>query len=200
MTLPVMVDLFSGLGGASQAMKDRGWTVVRVDIEERFNPDIRCDVRDARLIDLLPCPVELLWASPPYVDFSVIRRLPSRRLHRPPDMSCVRAVEEIVRVVRPRFWILENAAGLEAQFGAARQRFRWHYLWGEFPLVLSDTKSDKGAKWRIGDHGRSRHGLPGWMIPALRAKIPYQLSLAVAQTIENALRESTWAWVERLRE
>lgn len=43
--MPVMLDLFSGLGGASQVMVERGWKVIRVDIESRFKPDIVADVR-----------------------------------------------------------------------------------------------------------------------------------------------------------
>jgi hypothetical protein len=121
------------------------------------------------------------------VDFSVIRRLPSRRLRRPPNLDLVRATLRLVEELRPRFWILENAAGLEKEIGPARQRFRWVYLWGNFPLILSDRNSDKGAKWRIGEYGRYGRGLPRWMIPALRAKIPYQLSLAVALSIERSL-------------
>ncbi|HLW72145.1 MAG TPA: hypothetical protein VKS22_16165 [Candidatus Binataceae bacterium] len=34
------LDLCSGLGGASQPAKDRGWKVIRVDIDPRFKPDI----------------------------------------------------------------------------------------------------------------------------------------------------------------
>jgi site-specific DNA-cytosine methylase len=185
-----MLDLFSGLGGASQAMKDRNWEVVTVDNDPRFNTDIQCDVRNPALLDILPHKsFDLVWASPPCVDFSVIRRLPARRLHRPPDMSCVEATLRIIHALNPCFWIMENAAGLEKELGPARQRFRWHYLWGEFPLILSDTKSDKGAKWRIGEHGRYGRGIPKWMVPALRAKIPYQLSLAVATSIERRLVE-----------
>jgi site-specific DNA-cytosine methylase len=188
-----MLDLFSGLGGASQAMKDRGWEVTTVDIDPKFLPDIVADVRYLTRLDVFSRgPFDLVWASPPCVDFSVIRRLPARRLNRSPDMSCIIATLRFMQAINPRFWILENAAGLEKELGPARQRFRWHYLWGEFPLILSDTKSDKGAKWRIGEHGRYGRGIPKWMVPALRAKIPYQLSLAVAEVCERrlALEES----------
>ena len=35
----LMVDLFSGLKGASQYALDQGWEVVTVDIEDNFQPD-----------------------------------------------------------------------------------------------------------------------------------------------------------------
>ena len=34
----LMLDLCCGLGGASRAMRERGWEVVTVDIVPEFNP------------------------------------------------------------------------------------------------------------------------------------------------------------------
>jgi hypothetical protein len=58
----VWLDLCSGLGGASQPALDRGWRVIRVDIDPRFKPDI---VADVRALPLKPFHVDVLWASPP---------------------------------------------------------------------------------------------------------------------------------------
>jgi hypothetical protein len=41
----IWLDLCSGLGGASQPALDRGWKVIRVDIDPRFKPVIVADVR-----------------------------------------------------------------------------------------------------------------------------------------------------------
>ena len=67
-----MVDLCSGLGGASQTMVDNGWEVVRFD----NNPLLK-DVPHTRLHDIMKMPkfeaddVDLIWASPPCVEFSL---------------------------------------------------------------------------------------------------------------------------------
>ena len=45
---PLMIDLCSGLGGASAAMRERGWRVVTVDNEATFSPDVVADVREWR--------------------------------------------------------------------------------------------------------------------------------------------------------
>ena len=36
----LMLDLCSGLGGASKAMKERGWDVITVDVNPEFSPDV----------------------------------------------------------------------------------------------------------------------------------------------------------------
>ena len=58
-----MLDLFSGLGGASRAMRERGWDVITVDIEPEFNPSIIADISTYHYEGKLP--VDLVWASPP---------------------------------------------------------------------------------------------------------------------------------------
>lgn len=63
----VWLDLCSGLGGASQPALDRGWRVIRVDIDPRFKPDI---VADVRALPLRPFHVDVLWASPPCQEFA----------------------------------------------------------------------------------------------------------------------------------
>ncbi len=58
----VCLDLFSGLCGASAAMKDRGWRVIEVE----RNPKLRATIiADVLHLPLIPFPVDLIWASPP---------------------------------------------------------------------------------------------------------------------------------------
>src|SRR5271165_5287920 len=63
----VWLELCSGLGGASQPALDRGWKVIRVDIDPHFKPSI---VADVRALPLKPFHVDVLWASPPCQEFS----------------------------------------------------------------------------------------------------------------------------------
>lgn len=52
--MKVCLDLFCGLGGFSAAFADADdWSVVTVDIEEQFDPDLQADVFDLRPADLL---------------------------------------------------------------------------------------------------------------------------------------------------
>ena len=41
-----VLDLFAGLGGFSEAFRQRGHQVITVDVEEKFHPDICIDILD----------------------------------------------------------------------------------------------------------------------------------------------------------
>ena len=58
----LMLDLCCGLGGASRAMQERGWDVIRVDINPEFSPDIVADITTFHYTGPQP---DLVWASPP---------------------------------------------------------------------------------------------------------------------------------------
>ena len=65
----LMIDLFSGLGGASYPFKKNGWEVVTVDINPEFSPDLCIDVREFLSVWDGRQP-DFLWASPPCEEFS----------------------------------------------------------------------------------------------------------------------------------
>jgi len=181
--MPLMVDLFSGLGGASQAMKEKGWEVIRVDINPECDPDLVMDVReflgywklhDGRSPDLL-------WASPPCDEFSRAEKpwyeedRPSRE-----SIELVKVVFDIVREVKPRFWILENVRGAQRWLGKAPYHVGAFYLWGWFPFYKINLPHSIGYfKEKL---------FPSPDRKALRAKIPRELSLAVALIVEEELK------------
>ena len=169
-----MLDLFAGLGGASQAMKDRGWDVVTVDNNPDFSPDILADIKTW---EWGGSSVDLVWASPPCEEFSR-EFMPWSKTGNDPSMELLAATIRLIGQIKPRFWIIENTRGAVKWFKTYLGPPAWIsnpvYLWGVFPPLdrirlnmgkekLSSTKS------------------------AERAKIPYQLSLAVARSIEGVL-------------
>lgn len=171
-----MLDLFSGLGGASRAMSERGWRVVRVDIEPRFRPSVVADARNVSFHDFRP---DLFWASPVCTEFAR-ESMPWCRTGKPPSLDLVRAAIRVRDEVRPRWWIIENVRGamrwLEPLLGRPTMRIGAAYLWGEFPLPLG-CREPKPGKERIG---------PCPDRPALRSLIPHETSLAIAQACERA--------------
>lgn len=58
-----VLDLFSGMGGWSQAFRDRGHEVVRVELDPRFEAEIHADILSLTPKDL-PGPWDIVLASP----------------------------------------------------------------------------------------------------------------------------------------
>ncbi len=170
----LMVDLFAGLGGASQAMRERGWDVVRVDIDPQFHPDIVADLQSWSWEGSRP---DLMWASPPCTEFAR-EFMPWSRTGQEPDMSLVMAALQVIAGAKPRAWVLENVRGAVPWFrpvmGAPRAIVGPFYLWGFFPpLPRVDTSS-----WRKKESWPST-------AQAERAIVPFELSRAVAVACET---------------
>lgn len=66
-----VLDLFAGLGGWSQAFRDRGHAVTRVELEDWLEAEIHANVLDLTVADL-PGPWDIVLASPPCEKFSLM--------------------------------------------------------------------------------------------------------------------------------
>jgi len=169
----IMLDICSGLAGASKAMRERGWRVVTVDIDPSFSPDVVADVRDFVWQGERP---DLIWCSPPCDEFSR-EFMPWCKTGVAPSMDLVLACKRIIDQARPRFWVIENVRGavryFEPVLGKGRGNYGAFFLWGNFPdlgqVVIKDRKKESYPSSR----------------PDLRAMIPAALSLAMARAIER---------------
>lgn len=197
----IWLDLCSGLGGASQPALDRGWKVIRVDIDPRFKPDIVADVRS---LPLKPFHIDVLWASPPCTEFSKHGRMrtfyPNAAL---PEMSTVQAIIEIVDEWRPDWWIVENVSGARQFFAEVIGLGRWkarsgsHYFWGHLPGLIPQTATHKGGDYKSFKDRISRlrkaHSLPeNWKgskpdYHHVAAKIPYEIGEAICIAVERRM-------------
>ena len=171
------LDLFAGTGSATAAMRDRGWRVVRVDINPAFSPDICMDVREFHWDGEHP---DLIWASPPCDEFAR-EYLPWSRQGNPPDLSLVLAALRVIRECEPRFWVVENVRGavrwLDPLLGPPRRIIFPFFLWGFFPdLGEIDRRRNWPCKSRLSGADKVR-----------RAMIPYQLSFALAVACERQM-------------
>ena len=174
-----VLDLFSGLGGFSQAFRDRGHYVVAVDINKAMPADIIADVRYL--------PIRGKWdvvlASPPCTEFSV-RAMPwhAWKHPEPPDLSLVHATLQAIKTLKPRYWVIENVQGairwLKPVLGRYRQRCGSRYLWGNFPKFRCIHEKCYG-KWRLP---------PSEARAAVRSKIPYEISYKLCIAIESAMK------------
>ena len=195
-----MLDLFSGLGGASEAfMNDQEWSVLRIENNPLLGgvPNTKIDdvkklakaVHNHPLSSMNWQTIDLIWASPPCRDFSDGFNSPKSEAIRngsideyKPDMSLLFAAMEIIEKVKPKYWVIENVRGATRYFkehlGNPRTVIGPYVLWGNFPLFTIDpsslpSKSDKDS----------------WSTDKLRANkkalIPIQLSQALKDAVES---------------
>ncbi len=173
-----MLDLCSGLGGASEPALDRGWRVIRIDIDPRFKPDVVADVRRPPLRSFH---VDLLWASTPCTEFTK-STLPATwaatwKSPAQPTVDLTLACLEIRALLRPTWWVFENVMGarrfLTPILGPVQAIVCGHVFWGRLPGLIPQTRSHK---WRLP---------PSPERTALRAKIPYEIGEAIVLAVER---------------
>jgi len=172
----LMLDLFSGLGGASRAFRERGWNVITVELDPKFGPDIVADIAEYEYSGPTP---DLIWASPPCTEFSkdsLPRSWACNRIPPNPDISLMLHAKRIIDDVAPTWWVIENVRGARKYFepvlGPVVKRSGSRYLWGHFPPF--DCAPGYG-KWKLP---------PTKNRAALRSCIPKQLSIALCMAIE----------------
>lgn len=140
------LDLYSGLGGASQPAKDRGWRVVCVDIDPRFRPDV---VGDCTKLPLRPFRVDVLWASPVCTDFAKWGLRCFYPAPPEPNLAQALALKATIDEFRPRYWVVENVWAarpwLTQIFGPVRALVPGHALWSNLALMLPNVKPHKAA-------------------------------------------------------
>ena len=214
MTRPsFFIDLFAGLGGASQAfVVDVEWHVLQLDNNEallEYNPDlVMCDISDIRatvhlINEWLASHGDeagdrlVVWASPPCLEFSKAYSAPAmvaKRQGNPfkPDLSLVVAARGVATCLPVSTWIVENVEGAVPHFtpwlGKPRQRIGSFYLWGNFPLLSIAPEDRRHTKQRAGDLGRHSP-----IRSNLRAKVPLAYSQALLDAITNQTGLDAWA-------
>lgn len=168
MTPDLMLDLFSGMGGASAAFIEAGWEVVRVDIDTAHPADIYADLSTWSWHGRRPT---LVWASPPCTEFTH-HGMPWIHKQHAPSMALVEAADRIIRECQPDYWVIENVRGavpyIDPLYGKSL-RLGPVFLWGEFPRFYARVAGYKGKT-------------PGHN-PKLRARIPMAVSRGLLQAI-----------------
>jgi hypothetical protein len=171
--MPLMLDLCAGHGGASQAMRARGWDVITLDNNPAFGCTITADLTTWHYDGPPP---DLLWISPPCTEFAR-ESMPWSRTGAAPDMTLARAARRLVNEIAARFWVVENVRGALHYFcplfGPPRQIVGPFYLWGNIPPLGVDMRGFKPKE----SYPSSR--------PDLRAMVPYALSEAIAVAVEQ---------------
>ena len=197
-----MLDLCSGLGGASEAFLRAGWDVVRIDNDPLLStPSAGYYVENTHNIDVfdydyIRSPIEhrqlfnqeydFVWASPECTGFSNAYSAPMPTARRngeeyEPDMSLVLKCHEIIKKINPKYWVIENVSGSSKFITKALGMPPWQiigpfFLWGKFPLLRDSIKYRKA--------GRDKHS-DNPLKSVYKAKIPLEISEAFLDSMTN---------------
>jgi hypothetical protein len=192
MTLRVL-DLFSGLGGASEAFVKAGDEVLRIENNPLLEATPHTHLMD--VVDLHAFLAEyhvgrtdydLVWASPPCHEFSNAYGAPKAIAYREgrehnPSMALIEAARDIIELLNPRWWVIENVRGacpwINPLLGQPRQVLGPIVLWGHFPHLIMP----EGWRHRKGDEPNGSRHSP--IRSNIRAKIPLEVSEALRKAI-----------------
>lgn len=190
------LDLFSGLGGASEAFVQDldNWTVLRIDNNPLLSgvPNtIIASVDELTPIDASNWvnSIDCIWASPPCRDFSNGYSSPKSIHVREhgidsynPDMTLLTTALDIIEIVKPKYWIIENVVGSIRYFreylGEPRQIIGPYVLWGNFPYL------DCKPEMIISKSGKDVHS-SNPLRSNYKAKVDFAISKALKDAIEK---------------
>ena len=202
--MPRMLDLCSGLGGASQAFLEAGWDVTRIEnnpllatpsggyyVQNTHNIDV-FDFDYIRnpieTIEIFNKKYDFVWASPTCTGFSNAYAAPmptDRRNNEKyqPDMSLVLKCHEIIQRINPKNWVIENVSGSSKYISKSLGMPPWQiigpfFLWGRFPFVSVNRDLDH----RKGDNCRHSEDP---LKSVIKAKIPIEISRAFLDALTN---------------
>jgi len=195
-----MLDLCSGLGGASEAfLVDDEWDVIRIEnnpLLEEVPHTIIGDVFDTtdRWERSGHPRVDLIWSSPPCREFSQAFNAPGPEARRAgkdftPDLALVIESKRIIDMVEPRTWVIENVMGaiphLKHLLGPPRQIVGPFVLWGNFPLL--DVHGIAHSKYEGDPHSSDP------LRANIRAKIPLAISSALLTALATQSNLEDWS-------
>jgi len=199
----MMLDLFAGFGGQSEAFLEN-WDVLRIDnnpllseVPRMVIEDIGSDLFYQMLEPSQIHEIEYIHASPPCHAFSLGFHAPKAVASRTgeeynPSTELVEIAKRVIDLLQPRFWSIENVRGsikhLRPILGEPALIVGPYVYWGRFPPIQINAndlpkKSDKDKR-----HSPLRSNY--------RALIPFALSHEFKQAIETQTRlndvESRW--------
>lgn len=195
-----VLDLCSGLGGFSEAfICDLDWEIMRID-----NNPLLSEVPHTEIIDIFefrdtladmiekgyaPAYPDLILFSPPCREFSLGFNAPRAVASREgrleeyqPDMSILECGLDIIKMLNPRYYIIENVKGsiryFEPYLGRPKCSHGAWFFYGKFPTfeVVSGSIPNKANM----DKG-SNHPLR----LQYRSLVPLVVSKAIKQAVEN---------------
>ena len=182
-----ILDLYCGLGGWVNGFKNYGYNdITGYDIID-FSKEYPGNFIQTDLLTYNDFPKsDIIVASPPCTDFSKssfpdswqsVKKFPPNI---PEAIKLFNRVYEIVKISKPKYYIIENVRGSQKYMGKAIMHIGSRYFYGNFPMFNVDDTSDIYGKTKMP---------PSKNRASLRSKIPLSISNAFAKSVINAMNK-----------
>jgi len=206
-----ILELFSGTESFSKVARERGHETFTIDNNKQFKPDLCKNILEVKIKDI-PFKPTLIWASPPCECFSVaairhnwIGNYHPKRVETALAMAYVLKTIEIIKVLKPRFWFIENPRGVLRKMEFMKELHRntvTYCRYGDKRMKPTDIwnnckawKSREACKNGNPDHEAaprgSKTGTQGLKNNIERGIIPRELCLEILKVCENEKENNT---------
>ena len=102
------LDLFCGTKSFTKVAQQKGFECITLDILEKFNPTICCDLMDWDYKENPPGFFDIIWASPNCKDYSILNFLGKKEKNLTESNNLIKRVLEIIDYYKPKYWFIEN--------------------------------------------------------------------------------------------
>lgn len=194
-----VIDLFSGLGGFSQAFVDRGHYVTRYDFNPEFEGIPHTIIRDVfslKKTDLEGA--DIILASIDCTYFTYANAQPDKE-GLELSYKLAKHTITIIKDAEPRYYVIENPPGrIKNVLGIPMIITAWGYwgkpylkptwLWGNIPGIEWKTRYTEPEPKDTWDLSRYKHNKFSYLCdsdPKKRSIVPYDFSLALCSAVEN---------------
>lgn len=204
----IIFDFFSGTGSSTQAFKDAGHTIVKVELDESFEADERDILKlTADYLVVKYGEPDFIWASPPCQKFSVAscsrywdKDGKPRDHHAGEALALVEYTMNLILDLSPKKgFIIENPRGMlrkqklmtrlprttvtYCQYGD--QRMKPTDLWGFVQGWTPRKPCQNGDSCHQAAPRGSRTGTQGIKGAKDRSRVPYELGQEILETINE---------------
>lgn len=208
----LIFDFFAGTGSSTKAFEDAGHTVIRFELDSRFDANEHVNIVDLtveRLIATYGQP-DFIWASPPCTAFSVAsighHWTGGRGAYIPKTESAMKSKElvaytrKLVEDLQPRFgFVIENPRGVLRKLpmleGLTRHtvtycqygddRMKPTDLWTTVANWVPRPMCKNGAPCHEAAPRGARTGTQGRDGAVVRSMVPYALGREIMEAIER---------------
>ena len=103
-----LLELFSGTGSVKKAVGNQFTEIVSIDLLQKFNPTICCNILDWDYQQYPPHYFHSIWASPPCTEYSILKHNTKMETNLDLADSIVLRTLDIIEYFQPHQWFIEN--------------------------------------------------------------------------------------------